>query len=268
TGVIFKSVRSRCGQILDIETGSRVIESSIRYEYGRVAGNNVSTKNIPHSGRDNANASDVSRNNVVFNKIVRGGPQETDSKIGTRHPNVTITAGLIAQHPVAMAIAKNSYPAAGKLRGAIPDRYIGLDVVVGRVTDENARITVCRGCNVHYKTSAAITKVDAGRSKPLHQTRSLNGQVTLTNGKYAIFVSSPCDIPSLRPLAAGRGITLSGNCESVQIERKAGCAELYARCCIDCTGHITGEPCVLSDRPRCRDRAADGFLENGLWRGR
>jgi len=90
----------------------------------------------------------------------------------------------------------------------------------------------------------------------------LNGFIRLVHESDTVLIGYPT------ALATGRRITLTGYGETIKIERKAGCAELYARCRIDRTGHITGEPCVLSDRPRCRDRAADGFLENGLWRGR
>src|SRR5262245_32472885 len=118
------------------------------------------------------------------------------------------------------------------------------------------------------KTPGTADEHDAMAAKPLHQPRPLNCLITLVDRSDAVLIEADRGIPNASALTPSRWITLPRYCESSQIQRKARCAELYTRRRIDCTGHIAGKPCVLSYCPRCRDRAADGFLENGLWRGR
>ena len=117
---------------------------------------------------------------------------------------------------------------------------------------------------MRHKTSGAIEKHDAVASKPLYQSWSLNGLVRLIKRAYALLVKSSRGVPDAVALAAGRRITSPRYCESVQIQREARRAELYARRRLDRAGHVAGEPCILSDRSRCGDGAADRFLEDGL----
>ena len=163
--IILKGVRAGRGKIENIEAERRVFRGVVGYDYRRIARNNVSSEHVPHGRRYNPNARNVSRYNIVLDNIVRGRPEKTESEVGADGPDVTIAAKLIPQHPVAAAVAENSYPAAGKFRGAIPYRDVSLNVNVGGVADQNARITICRGRNVRYKTSVAVTKIDARCSR-------------------------------------------------------------------------------------------------------
>src|SRR3989442_7419905 len=137
-----------------------------------------------------------------------------------------------------------------------------LDMIVRGAVHLNAGTAIRRCGDTRYKIPRTVEKEDAVRFKSLHETRTLNRFILLITDKDAALTDDAA------ALASGRGITLPGDCESIQIEREPRRAELYTRRRIDCAGHIAGEPCVLTDHPRRGDRAADGFFQTGLWRRR
>ena len=131
-------------------------------------------------------------------------------------------------------------------------------MIVRGAAQLNAGLAIRRCGDTRDKVPCTVEKENAVRFKPLHETRTLNGFILLIANQDAPLSGDPA------ALASGRGITLAGYSKSIQIERKARCTKLYTGGRIDCAGHIARQPSVLSDRSRCRDRAADRFLKDGL----
>src|SRR5438093_3408069 len=94
----------------------------------------------------------------------------------------------------------------------------------------NAGTAIRRCSDTCDKVPRTVEKEDAIRSKPLHETRTLNRFILLITDKDTPLTDDAA------ALASGRGVTLAGDCESVQIQREARCAELDARRRMDRAG--------------------------------
>jgi len=92
-------------------------------------------------------------------------------------------------------------------------------MVVGGAAHKNTGHAIGRCRDTRHKIPRTVEKKNTVRPKPLHQAWTLNGFILLIIDSDAVLVDDP------GALAAGRGITLSGYRETIQVQREPWRAE-------------------------------------------
>ena len=212
----------------------------------------VASDDVPGHAGSQIDAVGVPQNRVVFDDVVvsAGGDDPDAEVVGLCSEPVSCYP--VPTEPVASRGAGQSYASARVGVVPVADRDAVLDVVGGRPGDEDSGQTV-GGCR-HLRDEnarAPAADLNAVSAKPLDDPRPPHHDTARSRDQ------NPSLSSSLAAAASCRGVALSGNAESAQIERDPGCADNDARRARDRAGDVANQLTVTSNRASRRNDSTD-----------